>query len=65
MIPPSSGPGTPPTQSFDEMVAAHKQSVDRTLLREQLALTPDQRVRRLIACIRMVEELRRAMRDAS
>lgn len=46
--------------SIDDIVELYKRDVDRTLLRENLRLTPDQRVRKMIAALELVEELRRA-----
>ena len=54
-----------PGNSIDAVIEAYKRDIDRTLLRESLALTPDQRVRRLIESLRVAEELRRAMEAAS
>ena len=50
---------------MDAVVAAYKRDIDPTLVRESLALTPDQRVRRLIEFLRVAAELRRAMKAAS
>jgi hypothetical protein len=46
----------------DPVTDAYRQHVDRGLLREKLKLTPEQRVRRLAAFLRFLEELRRAGR---
>ncbi len=48
----------------DPVVELYKQSVDRSLLRENLKRSPDERVRNLMALQRMAEELRRAGREA-
>ncbi len=53
------------SNSLDAVIEVYKRDVDRSLLRETLVLTPDQRVRRLLAFLRVARELRRAMRDAS
>lgn len=53
-----------PMSSIDEILAIYKRDVDRTLLREQLAKTPDQRVRELVELERLGTELRRAGRKA-
>jgi len=60
-----SGPGandpTPiPASEMEAVIEIYKRDVDRTLLRENLELTPDQRVRRLTAFMRFVEQLRNA-----
>jgi hypothetical protein len=44
----------------DPLVDAYAKGVDRTLLRETLALSWDERARDLMALIRAAEELRRA-----
>lgn len=47
---------------IDPVVEAYKRDIDRTLLRENLKLTPDQRLRKLQALLEWAEELRRAGR---
>ena len=49
--------------SEDPIIELYKRSVDRTLLRENLKRTPDERVRNLMALQRMADELRRAGRE--
>ena len=44
----------------DPVIEAYKKDVDRTLLREHLKLTPQQRLEKLVAFMRAVEELRGA-----
>ncbi len=44
----------------DAVIAAYKQSIDRTLLRENLGRTPDERLRQLQELQRFADELRRA-----
>ena len=46
--------------SADPVIAAYKQSIDRTLLRENLRRTPEERLRQLQALQRFAEELHRA-----
>ena len=53
------------SSSFDPVIEAYKKDVDRTLLRENLKLTPEQRVRRLIRFLKLLGELRRAGRGLS
>jgi len=48
----------------DPVIEAYKKDVDRTLLRENLKLTPEQRVEKLIAFQRFLEEWREAGRRA-
>jgi hypothetical protein len=43
-------------------VEAYKKSVDRTLLRENLKLSVEERVRKMMAALRLVEEIRRSSR---
>jgi hypothetical protein len=52
----------------DPVIEAYKKDVDRTLLRENLKLTVQERVEQLVATLRFDEELRAAVlrrRDAS
>ena len=44
----------------DPVIEAYKKDVDRTLLRENLKLTVEQRLRNLMELQRLSEELRRA-----
>ena len=46
------------------VIEAYKKDVDRTLLRENLKLTPDQRLEKLKAFVRFAAELREAGRRA-
>jgi hypothetical protein len=50
---------------MDEIIELYMRDVDRTLLRENLKLTPTERFEKLMAMQRFAEELRRAGRDAS
>lgn len=47
----------------DPVIEAYKKDVDRTLIRENLKLTVDERVRKMIAMLRFVEEVRRSGRS--
>jgi hypothetical protein len=49
--------------SIDEAIAAYKKDVDRTLRRENLRLTPDERFLRLMELQRFAEELRRGVEE--
>ena len=49
----------------DPVIEAYKRDIDRTLLRENLKLTPEQRLRNLMDLQRFAAELRRAGRRAS
>jgi len=49
----------------DRVIDRYKQDVDRTLLRENLRLTPDQRLLRLMELQRFAEELQRAGRKSN
>jgi hypothetical protein len=51
--------------AVDPAVDAYKAAVDRTLLRENLALTPTQRVENLMSLQRLAEEARAAGRRAA
>ena len=46
------------------VIEAYKQGVDRTLLRENLKLTPAERIEKMISVLAFTEELRRAGREA-
>lgn len=48
----------------DPVVEAYKRDVDRTLLRENLRLTVEERFERLMRLQQFAEELRRAGREA-
>jgi hypothetical protein len=48
----------------DPVIEAYKKDVDRTLLRENLKLTPEERLRKLLEFQRFVDEVRRAGRAA-
>jgi hypothetical protein len=48
----------------DPVIEEYKKHVDRTLLRENLKLTVEQRLRNLMELQRLSEELRRAGRNA-
>ena len=51
----------PHRSSIDDIIDLYKKDVDRTLLREQLRKTPDERVRELVALERFAEELQWSM----
>jgi hypothetical protein len=46
--------------SVDQLIAEYKRSVDRTLLRETLRRTPDERLRNLMELQCFADELKRA-----
>jgi hypothetical protein len=45
-------------RAVDPVIEAYKKDIDRTLIRENLKLTPDQRLRRLEAFVSDLERLR-------
>ena len=45
---------------MDEIIRHYRKDVDRTLILENLKLTPEQRLRKLMELQRFAEELRRA-----
>lgn len=49
----------------DPVIEAYKKDVDRTLLRENLKRSPEERIRNAMALQRAAEELRKAGRQAS
>jgi hypothetical protein len=46
--------------SMDEVIALYKRDVDRSLLREALRMTPDERLRRLVELTAAADKLREA-----
>lgn len=50
----------PPPDFYDPVIEAYKKDVDRTLLRENLNLTVDERFRKFESFMRYVYELRAA-----
>jgi hypothetical protein len=48
--------------SLDDVIDVYKKDVDITLIRENLKLTPSQRIDKLMAFLREVDELRSARR---
>jgi hypothetical protein len=46
--------------SPDPVIELYKRDVDRTLLREHLKLTPQQRIEKLLSFMRSLERLREA-----
>ena len=48
---------------MDDVIAAFRRDVDVTLLRENLARTPEERVRELMELLRAAEEFARAGRS--
>lgn len=56
----------PPTRSsLDDIIDVYKKDVDRSLLREQLQKTPDERLRELVELERLAEELQRGIKRAA
>jgi hypothetical protein len=53
-----------PRTDPDPVVQAYKKDIDRTLIRENLKLTVEERFRKAMALARFAEELRRAGREA-
>lgn len=48
----------------DPVIEAYKKDIDRTLIRENLKLTVEERFRKAMALARFADELRRAGREA-
>ena len=44
----------------DPVIETYKRDVDRTLIRENLKLTPDERMKKMLSMLRLVEEVRRS-----
>jgi len=53
-----------PRPAPDPVVEAYKKDIDRTLIRENLKLTVEERFRKAMAHARFAEEMRRAGREA-
>ena len=53
-----------PNRDVDPVVEAYKKDIDRTLIRENLKLTVEERFRKAMALARFAEEMRRAGREA-
>jgi hypothetical protein len=53
-----------PGREYDPIIELYKQDVDRTLLRENLKLTPEQRLLKLNSFMRLIAELRSAGKRA-
>ena len=53
-----------PADDKDPVVEAYKKDIDRTLIRENLKLTVEERFRNAMELARFADELRRAGREA-
>ena len=53
-----------PESTIDPVVAAYLKDVDRSLLRSNLRLSPDDRIRKLQDFVRLMATLRQAGRQA-
>jgi hypothetical protein len=53
-----------PNADLDPVVEAYKKDVDRTLIRENLKLSVEERFLKAMALMRFAEEMRRAGREA-
>ncbi len=49
-----------PRSAMDRVIDVYKRDIDRSLLRENLRLTPQERLRKLAAFVRFADGLRRA-----
>ena len=49
---------------FDPVIEAYKKDIDRSLLRENLKLTPEERILKLMDVLRFTLEVRKAGRGA-
>lgn len=58
-------PGSRDELPPDPVIEYYKKDVDRTLLREHLKLTPQQRLEKLVAFMRSLDALRAAARPRS
>ena len=48
---------------FDPVIEAYKKDVDRTLIRENLKLTVEQRILNLMQLQRLADELKRSVKE--
>lgn len=55
--------GKDSSQAPDPVIERYKRDIDRTLLRENLRLTPEQRLRKLVDFLRFTERIHRAGQD--
>ena len=62
MAPPDRRPDVDVSLAPDPVIEAYKQDVDRTLIRENLKLTPDERLRKLQSFMELVDAVRGAPR---
>jgi hypothetical protein len=53
-----------PKADLDPVVEAYKKDIDRTLIRENLKLSVEERFLKAMALMRFAEEMRRAGREA-
>ncbi len=64
-MPASSSTLVPVSLGPSPTIDAYKRDVDRTLLRENLKLTADERMTKMISVLRFTEELRRSGKAAA
>ncbi len=53
-------PALAPADAFDPVIEAYKRDVDRTILRENLKLSPQERSEKFVSFMRSVGKLREA-----
>jgi hypothetical protein len=58
-------PGMAQTTSFEEIIQIYLRDVDRTLIRENLALTPGQRLQKLEEFVEFLESAKKSRRSTS
>ena len=64
-VPESGTSRAPHASSIDAVIAVYQKDIDQTLLRENLKLTPQERLQKLAAVLELVAEVRRAGRVRS
>ena len=64
-VPESGRPRASHASSIDAVIAVYQKDIDQTLLRENLKLTPQERLQKLAAVLELVAEVRRAGRVRS
>jgi hypothetical protein len=57
-------PNSEPPKWVDPVTEFYKKDIDRTLIRENLKLTPQQRIEKLESMMKFLEEAQQAMKRA-
>ncbi len=60
---PDASPTKRQRTSMDDVIDVYKKDIDRSLIREMLKLTPEQRILRMLDFMKSLEELRAAGKE--